>query len=73
MNLPEMHYVSSSNVESVGYDEETSTLYVSFLTGFLYTYLNVPIVVFNQLLHAPSVGGYLNANIKGVYLDNRIK
>ena len=59
--------VSSSNVDSVGYDEATETLKVRFLNGSEYIYMNVPIMEYEGLLKAPSVGSYLNRNIKGTY------
>lgn len=72
MDIPEMQPVSSSNVESVGYDGSSETLYVRFLNGSIYTYLNVPLVVFEQLLNSPSIGSFMHRNIKNVYPYNRI-
>ena len=72
MNLPEMQPVSSSNVDSVGYDENTETLYVQFLNGTIYEYKNVPIMVFEQLLSSPSIGSYMHRNIKGIFSYQRI-
>lgn len=65
--------VSSSNVESVGYDEENQILYVKFLSGSLYSYKNVNKVEYEALLNAPSVGSYLHRNIKNVYPYERIE
>jgi hypothetical protein len=64
--------VSSSNVESVGYDEDSETLEVEFKNGTLYQYFDVPQGVFNGLVNADSVGGYLAENIKGVYRYSRV-
>jgi KTSC domain-containing protein len=72
MNLPDMHPVSSSNVDSVGYDQESETLYVRFKNETLYEYRNVPVVVFEQLMSAPSVGSYMHRNIKNVYPYDRV-
>ncbi len=68
-----MHPVSSSNVDSIGYDESTETLYVRFLNNTLYLYKGVSIMVFEQLLNAPSIGSYMHRNIKGVYPYERIE
>ena len=68
----EMIPVSSSNVESIGYDEATQTLRVNFLNGGIYEYMNVPGYEFEQLKIAPSIGSYLHRNIKGVYPYSRI-
>lgn len=57
--------VSSSNLAKVGYDG--LHLYVLFLNGGLYRYLNVPKEVYTNLLHAPSKGVYLAKHIKGKY------
>lgn len=67
-----MQPVSSSNVESIGYDESTEILFVRFLNGSVYQYMNVPLIVFEQLLNAPSVGSFMHRNIKEVYPYNRI-
>lgn len=56
--------VVSSNVAEVGYDLETETLEVAFIKGGIYQYLGVPLSVYRGLLDAPSVGRYLNINIK---------
>lgn len=65
--------VSSSNVESVGYDEANQIVYVRFLSGSLYIYKNVNRNEFDGLLNAPSVGSYLHRNLKNVYPYQRIE
>ncbi|MDE1168501.1 MAG: KTSC domain-containing protein [Pseudomonas sp.] len=64
--------VSSSNVESVGYEEDSETLEIEFKNGTLYQYFDVPQSVFDGLRSADSVGGYLAQNIKGVYRYSRV-
>lgn len=64
--------VSSSNVESVGYDEESETLEVEFKNGALYQYFDVPQGAYNGLVSADSIGAYLAENIKGVYRYSRV-
>lgn len=64
--------VDSSNVESVGYDEDSSTLQVEFKDGSTYQYFDVPQRTFEELRDAASVGGYLAAQIKGVYRYSRV-
>lgn len=56
--------VTSSNVASVGYDEATKTLEVEFKKGGIYQYFDVPASVHAGLLAAPSIGSYLDADIK---------
>lgn len=62
--MPEMHLVSSSNVEAIGYDSATRELYVRFLkSGLTYVYYDVDEYVFIEFRNANSVGTYLNQNI----------
>jgi hypothetical protein len=72
MNLPEMIPVSSSNIESIGYDEQNQQVYVTFLNGSLYVYKGVPLHEFENLRDAPSLGSYLHRNYKNVYPYERI-
>lgn len=64
--------VISSNVSSVGYDENSSTLEVQFHDGSVYQYFAVPVQIYSGLINAGSVGGYLNDHIKGVYRYRRV-
>lgn len=59
--------VQSSNISSIWYNEETETLEIEFLNWSVYEYKNVPLVVYEALMSAPSHGVYLNAYIKNVY------
>lgn len=65
-----MRPVSSSNLESVGY--ENGTLNISFIKGGLYAYYNVPFTVYQNLMSAPSHGKYFHAHIKGIYRYEKI-
>jgi hypothetical protein len=61
----EMQAVSSSDVSEIGYDLETATLRIRFLKGSrLYDYYGVPEEIYLGLMNAPSIGQYLNVNIK---------
>ncbi len=68
----EMHQVNSSNVAAVGYEEDSQTLQVEFNSGGSYQYFDVPQPIFDGLLNAASVGGYLNDNVKGSYRYSRV-
>ena len=66
-----MKYVkieSSSNVDAIGYDEQTQTLEVRYLgkggIGPLYRYEQVPAVLHMQLMAAHSKGQYLAQHVK---------
>jgi hypothetical protein len=56
--------VNSSNLASVGYDEERSTLEVEFRSGLVYHFYNVPAYRFSGLMRASSVGGYFDSYIR---------
>ena len=68
----EMFNVDSSNVEAVGYDEDSATLQVTFNNGASYQYFDVPERLFNELRDAGSVGGYLHQHIKGTYRFSKV-
>ena len=59
--------VESSNIESIGYDEETKELVVEFKGGQLYLYENVPPLIYKKFLEAESKGRFFGANIKQVF------
>lgn len=64
--------VSSSNIASVGYDEETKVLEVEFHSGAVYQYLNVEQIIYNDMIGSSSVGKYFIANVKDSYSFIRI-
>ncbi len=61
----DMHSVTSSNIEEIGY--EKGILRVRFKNGAEYEYKDVPIEVFENLLHAESVGKTFHQTIKNKY------
>jgi hypothetical protein len=58
------HSVSSSNLESVGYEASSQTLEIAFLSGSVYQYYRVPERVYVGLLNADSKGTYLDTFVK---------
>lgn len=66
----EMIAVSSSNIQSIGYEDET--LQIQFLNGTTYQYFEVPLHIFNGLQVADSVGKYLAENVKGIYRYSKV-
>lgn len=56
--------VTSSNIESIGYDAKTKTLEVEFRGGKVYQYAGVPKKIFEDVKNAPSVGRALNMKVK---------
>jgi len=65
--------IVSSNIRSIGYDPESSTLEVEFNTGNIYQYSNVSESEYEGLMNSASKGRYLNKNIKGRYQDTKIR
>ena len=64
--------VSSSVMRHVDYDEDGRRLFVTFTTGRVYGYDDVPASVYEALLNAPSKGEFFNAEIKDCYQTWRL-
>ena len=58
--------VQSSNIISIGYDSNSSTLELEFKNG-IYQYFGVPQNIFDDLMNAGSKGSYFLQNIKNTY------
>ncbi len=65
-------FVSSSNLNSIGYDEQSLTLEVEFKDGALYQYFDVPASVHQELMGASSVGQYFSQSIRNTYRYARL-
>jgi len=55
--------VSSSNINSVGYDNN-GILEVEFNSGSIYRYYSIPPVIYHNLMTAKSHGHYFDEHIK---------
>lgn len=64
--------VVSSDLASVGYDDEAMVLELEFRNGGVYRYYAVPSAVHDGLMSAQSKGRYFNASIRHVYRCERI-
>ena len=64
--------VSSTNIASIGYDENQMVLEIEFLNGRVYRYEGVPEYVFRNFLNASSKGRFFHSNIRNVYPYSRI-
>jgi len=64
--------VSSTNINSIGYDSATQTLEISFHNGEVYQYSNVPEAIYTELMSAESKGRYFHIHIKHNYTYRRI-
>lgn len=70
MNIPEMIFVKSSNIKSIGFDGRN--LFVEFGKGAVYVYYDVPQELYIEMLNADSKGKFLNSIIKNGYRYERI-
>ena len=59
--------VSSRSIAALGYDDDTETLEVEFVSGTVYRYRGVSQDVFENLRQAPSKGAYFNQHIQDAY------
>ncbi|MBB1268634.1 KTSC domain-containing protein [Shewanella sp. SR44-3] len=67
----ERQAVISSNLVSVGYDRNTSTLEVEFRSG-MYQYYGVPHDIYEGLMNASSIGSYHHQNIKNSFTCSKV-
>jgi len=65
--------VNSSNIQSIGYDVQSTTLEVEFTSGDVYQYFDVPDFLYQQFLNASSHGQFLNDNIRYNYRYQKIR
>ena len=57
----------------IGYDSAERVLFVQFRkSGTIYSYDDVPALVYSDLMNAASMGGYYNEYIKGYYTAHRL-
>jgi lysyl-tRNA synthetase class 2 len=59
-----MDFPDSSVIRSADYDPDALTLDVTFASGHMYTYFNVPEWKFDGLITASSAGEYFNEHIR---------
>lgn len=63
----------SSVVAAMKYDETANTLRITYTSGKVYDYKNVPPEVFEEMKEADSKGAFLNYHIKGKYRYKKVK
>ena len=57
----------SANINRISYYPDTKTLEVKFKNGAIYQYDDVSEKLWEQAQKAPSIGIFMNQNIKGVH------
>jgi hypothetical protein len=65
--------VSSSNLSSVGYDQQDRILEIEFNDGGIYQYHDVPPSIYEELMNASSHGSYFHSNIRENFRTNQIR
>jgi len=55
------------------YDRGTATLTITYVSGLIYEYLQVPESVYLEMKRAGSKGAYLNHYIKGRYDYRKVR
>ena len=63
----------STVISSMNYNADTSTLRVTFVSGMIYDYKNVPEDVYIAMKTSGAKGIYLNQHIKGKYQFEKIR
>ncbi|MCO5946486.1 KTSC domain-containing protein [Mucilaginibacter flavidus] len=63
----------SSVVAEMEYNEPASTLRITYTSGNVYDYKDVPPEVFEEMKEADSKGTFLNYRIKDKYRYKRVK
>ena len=60
----ERKQVTSSNINSIGFDEQTLTLEIEFYNLKVYQYSPITREGYNQLMNADSINSYFSKNIR---------
>jgi hypothetical protein len=68
----ELKKIDSSNIEAFGFDQMTSTLFVQFKGGKIYSYGGVESRVYDDFMAAPSKGSFFKTNISGKYETQKL-
>lgn len=63
----------SSVVAAMEYNDEAQILRITYTSGAVYDYRNVPPDVYEEMKDADSKGTFLNYEIKGKYRYKRVK
>lgn len=65
--------VESTTIKSVLYNFITESLKITFSSGAMYEYSNVPSEIYDDFCKAESQGKFLNEKIKGTYNYSKIE
>ncbi len=65
--------VTSSNVASIGYSRHLHALEIEFTRGAVYRFLDVPTIVYRELIASDSKGRFIAEHIRGRYRFVRVR
>ena len=65
--------VVSTNVASIGYSRHLRALEIEFTRGAIYRFLDVPPIVYREVMSARSKGHFIATNIRGRYAFQRVR
>jgi len=71
--MAKLQPVDSSVLSAIRFHEDRNILEVRFRSGRIYLYSGVPQSVYEELLAAPSLGGYFNRVIRPRYAAMRVE
>jgi len=72
MERREVAKEKAGQVKSIGYSPETNDLEIEFSSGGVYRYAGVPESVFQEFIHAESLGAFVATRIRGAYEFTRL-
>lgn len=64
--------VKSSNIASIGYNDETNILEIEFRSGGIYQYFSVPKAVHQRLMSATSIGNAFITLVRGKFAESKL-
>lgn len=64
--------LDSSFIVKMSWFEDGNVMMLTFNTGSIWAYYNVPFEVYSGFCKAPSYGRYFNANIRNAYVSERV-
>jgi hypothetical protein len=64
--------VDSSNISSIGFDEDSNTLEIEFHSGAVYQYFDVPLNIYQGIMEADSKGQFFAQHIKGYFRYSKV-
>jgi hypothetical protein len=57
----------SANILKIAFDDKQETFDITFLDEKTYRYFDVPRELFDEAIKSPSIGAFINRNLKGAF------